>query len=99
MQSHRLVDTGLYAIVRHPQFVAWPLMAVAVSLALIARNQTAQAERNFDIATTRALSEAEGLTTKWSIELVFTPVHGYEQAADCAELFARPLRRKAKLVV
>ena len=28
--------------------------------------------------------EAEGLTTKWAIELVFTPIHGYEQAADLA---------------
>ena len=42
--------------------------------------------------------EAEGLTTKWSIELVFTPIQGYEQAADLAELFARPLVRRAKLV-
>ena len=41
--------------------------------------------------------EAEGLTTKWSIELVFSPVHGYEQAGDLAELFARPLRRRALL--
>lgn len=41
--------------------------------------------------------EAEGLTTKWAIELVFSPVHGYEQAADLAELFARPLRRRALL--
>ncbi|MFZ4756952.1 MAG: ferredoxin:protochlorophyllide reductase (ATP-dependent) subunit N [Burkholderiaceae bacterium] len=41
--------------------------------------------------------EAEGIATKWSIELVFTPVHGYEQAADLAELFARPLRRRALL--
>jgi len=41
--------------------------------------------------------EMEGLTTKWAIELVFTPVHFYEQAGDLAELFARPLRRKAKL--
>lgn len=41
--------------------------------------------------------EAEGMTTKWSIELLFTPVQGYEQAADLAELFARPLRRRAKL--
>ncbi|MBJ3763209.1 ferredoxin:protochlorophyllide reductase (ATP-dependent) subunit N [Maribius pontilimi] len=41
--------------------------------------------------------EAEGLTTKWAIELVFTPVHFYEQAGDLAALFARPLRRKAKL--
>jgi light-independent protochlorophyllide reductase subunit N len=41
--------------------------------------------------------EAEGLTTKWSIELVFTPVQGFEQAADLAELFARPLVRRARL--
>jgi light-independent protochlorophyllide reductase subunit N len=41
--------------------------------------------------------EAEGLTTKWAIELVFSPIHGYEQAADLAELFARPLRRKTLL--
>lgn len=42
--------------------------------------------------------EAEGLTTKWAIELVFTPIHGYEQAGDLAELFARPLVRRMKLV-
>ncbi len=42
--------------------------------------------------------EAEGMTTKWAIELVFTPIHGYEQAADLAELFARPLVRRMKLV-
>ncbi len=41
--------------------------------------------------------EAEGLTTKWSIELVFSPVHGFDQAADLAELFARPLNRRARL--
>ncbi len=43
--------------------------------------------------------EAEGLTTKWAIELVFSPIHGYEQAADLAELFARPLLRKESLEV
>jgi light-independent protochlorophyllide reductase subunit N len=43
--------------------------------------------------------EAEGFTTKWSIELVFTPIQGFEQAADLAELFARPLRRRAVLKV
>ena len=43
--------------------------------------------------------EAEGLTTKWAIELVFTPIQGYDQAADLAELFARPLRRHALLEV
>lgn len=41
--------------------------------------------------------EAEGLSTKWAIELVFTPVHFYEQAGDLAGLFSRPLRRKAIL--
>jgi light-independent protochlorophyllide reductase subunit N len=41
--------------------------------------------------------EAEGITTKWSIELVFTPVHGYEQAGDLANLLARPLDRRARL--
>jgi light-independent protochlorophyllide reductase subunit N len=42
--------------------------------------------------------EAEGMTTKWSIELLFTPIHGYEQASDLANLFARPLRRSLSLV-
>jgi light-independent protochlorophyllide reductase subunit N len=41
--------------------------------------------------------EALGLTTKWAIELVFTPIQGFEQAGDLAELFARPLRRHAAL--
>ncbi|WP_448582644.1 ferredoxin:protochlorophyllide reductase (ATP-dependent) subunit N [Thermaurantiacus sp.] len=41
--------------------------------------------------------EAEGLATKWSIELVFSPVHGFDQAGDLAELFARPLVRREKL--
>ena len=41
--------------------------------------------------------EAEGYTTKWSIELVFTPIQGYDQAGDLAELFARPLERRARL--
>ncbi len=41
--------------------------------------------------------EAEGLATKWAIELVFTPVHFYEQAGDLAGLFARPLRRRVLL--
>ena len=41
--------------------------------------------------------EAEGLSTKWAIELVFTPVHFYEQAGDLAGLFSRPLRRKSLL--
>lgn len=43
--------------------------------------------------------EAEGIATKWSIELVFTPVQGYEQAADLANLFARPFDRRTRLEV
>jgi light-independent protochlorophyllide reductase subunit N len=43
--------------------------------------------------------EAEGLTTKWAIELVFSPIHGFDQAADLANLFARPLRRRDLLAV
>ena len=43
--------------------------------------------------------EAEGYTTKWSLELVFTPIQGYEQAGDLAELFARPLHRRQRLAV
>lgn len=42
--------------------------------------------------------EAKGFTTKWSIELVFTPIQGYEQAGDLAALFSRPFARKLKLV-
>jgi light-independent protochlorophyllide reductase subunit N len=42
--------------------------------------------------------EAQGLTTKWSIELVFTPIQGFNQAGDLAELFARPLVRRTRLV-
>ncbi len=43
--------------------------------------------------------EAEGITTKWSIELLFTPIQGFEQAGDLAELFARPLTRRTRLRV
>jgi light-independent protochlorophyllide reductase subunit N len=41
--------------------------------------------------------EARGFTTKWSIELVFTPIQGFDQAGDLAELFSRPLTRKIKI--
>ena len=43
--------------------------------------------------------ENEGLATKWAIELVFSPIHGFDQAGDLAELFARPLRRRDVLKV
>jgi light-independent protochlorophyllide reductase subunit N len=41
--------------------------------------------------------ESKGMTTKWAIELVFTPIQGYNQAADLAELFTRPLVRRLRL--
>ena len=41
--------------------------------------------------------EGEGLSTKGAIELVFTPVHGYEQAGDLAALFSRPIKRREAL--
>lgn len=43
--------------------------------------------------------EAEGITTKWSIELLFTPIQGFDQVGDLAGLFARPLIRRTKLEV
>lgn len=43
--------------------------------------------------------EAEGFATKWSIELVFSPIQGFEQAGDLAELFVRPLVRRQRLKV
>lgn len=43
--------------------------------------------------------EAEGFATKWSIELVFTPIQGYEHVGDLANLFTRPLSRRARLGV
>ena len=43
--------------------------------------------------------EADGLRTKWAIELVFTPIHGFDQAGDLAELFARPLERHERLAM
>ena len=43
--------------------------------------------------------EAEGIPTKWSIEFLFTPMQGYDQVADLADLFARPLVRRTKLMV
>ncbi len=43
--------------------------------------------------------EYEGLSTKWSIELLFTPIQGFDQAGDLAELFARPLVRRTRLKI
>jgi len=41
--------------------------------------------------------EAIGYNTKWSSELGFTPIQGFDQAGDLAELFSRPLIRKEKI--
>ena len=41
--------------------------------------------------------EAEGLRTKWSIELMFTPIQGFDQAGDLAGLFTRPLDRQQRV--
>lgn len=43
--------------------------------------------------------EARGLRTKWSIELVFSPIHGFDQVGDLAELFVRPLDREQRLAI
>jgi len=43
--------------------------------------------------------EADGFSTKWSIEFLFTPMQGYDQAADLCDLFARPLDRRTRLRV
>jgi light-independent protochlorophyllide reductase subunit N len=43
--------------------------------------------------------EAEGLRSKWSIELIFSPIQGFDQAGDLAGLFSRPLTRAAQLEV
>jgi light-independent protochlorophyllide reductase subunit N len=43
--------------------------------------------------------EAEGLRSKWSIELIFSPIQGFEQAGDLAGLFSRPLLRQSRLEV
>jgi len=43
--------------------------------------------------------EAEGLRSKWSIELIFSPIQGFDQAGDLAGLFSRPLARAAQLEV
>lgn len=43
--------------------------------------------------------EAEGMRTKWSIELIFSPIQGFDQAGDLAALFTRPLNRQDNLKV
>ena len=73
-----------------------PLFAAEVSGVDMRRPQD---PAGFPKALPGSALEAEGLATKWSIELVFTPIQGYEQVGDLAELFARPLVRRTRLEV
>ncbi|MBC7736303.1 MAG: ferredoxin:protochlorophyllide reductase (ATP-dependent) subunit N [Candidatus Saccharibacteria bacterium] len=104
-------ECGMTAIEVGTPFLHRDLLAP--ELALLAAGPIISEGQDVDLQLTRARAarpdltvcglglanplEAEGLATKWAIELVFTPVHFYEQAADLAALFARPLRRRALL--
>ena len=86
---------------------------MAAELALLPANTRLSEGQDVDRQLTRCLNdapdltvcglglanplEAQGLSTKWAIELVFTPIQGYEQAGDLAALFSRPLRRREML--
>ena len=37
--------------------------------------------------------EARNITTKWSVEFTFAPIHGFSNAKDVLELVTRPMRR------
>ena len=105
------VECGMNALEIGTPFLHRPL--VGPDLTLIAEGPVISEGQDVDSQLDRALEqradltvcglglanplEAEGLTTKWAIELVFTPVHFYEQAGDLAGLFSRPLRRRAIL--
>lgn len=41
--------------------------------------------------------EARGITTKWSVELVFSLIHGFTNSRDLLDIITRPLRRNANL--
>lgn len=104
-------ECGMTAIEVGTPFLQRDLMAP--DLALLAEGPVLSEGQDVDLQLARARAarpdltvcglglanplEAEGLATKWAIELVFTPVHFYEQAGDLAALFARPLRRRALL--
>ena len=104
-------ECGMTAIEVGTPFLHRDLMAP--DLALLAEGPLLSEGQDVDLQLARARAaradltvcglglanplEAEGLATKWAIELVFTPVHFYEQAGDLAALFAKPLRRRAIL--
>lgn len=41
--------------------------------------------------------EAQGITTKWSVEFTFSQIHGFSNAAAILELITRPLNSKKSL--
>jgi|AntRauTorckE5430_2_1112549.scaffolds.fasta_scaffold09597_2 light-independent protochlorophyllide reductase subunit N len=41
--------------------------------------------------------EARGITTKWSVELTFSAIHGFTNSKDLIELICKPLRRNKHL--
>ena len=104
-------ECGMTAVEVGTPFLHRDLMAP--ELALLAEGPTLSEGQDVDLQLDRVRAarpdltvcglglanplEAEGLATKWAIELVFSPVHFYEQAGDLAALFARPLRRRALL--
>jgi light-independent protochlorophyllide reductase subunit N len=104
-------ECGMTAVEVGTPFLHRDLMAP--ELALLAEGPTLSEGQDVDLQLDRVRAarpdltvcglglanplEAEGLATKWAIELVFSPVHFYEQAGDLAALFARPLRRRTLL--
>jgi light-independent protochlorophyllide reductase subunit N len=41
--------------------------------------------------------EAERIATKWSTEIIFTPIYGFGGVGELANLFSRALNRRKKL--
>lgn len=41
--------------------------------------------------------EARGISTKWSVEFTFSPIHGFINSRDILELVTRPLRRNSSI--